>query len=186
MALTAWKTWASGDTLTAADMNTYVRDNGRWLSGNATGGSPQVRVYNSANINVSGSTDETLTFNSERFDVGGLHSTTTNTGRLTVPSGGAGLYLVFAHVIWGAYSDSTIRRIRLFTNATTPFASVAHGAISTAGVNTAQSIVGIAANQTATDYFTVVAYQGSASALGLDIQASGNQSPEFGAIWLSE
>jgi hypothetical protein len=186
MALTAWKTWASGDTLTAADMNTYVRDNGRWLSGNATGGSPQCRVYNSANINISGSTDETLTFNSERYDVGAMHSTTTNTGRLTVPTGGAGMYLVFAHVVWGAFSDSTIRRIRIFGNGTTPLASVANPAISTAAVNTAQTIVTIAANQTATDYFTVVVFQGSASGLGLDIQSSANQSPEFGAVWLSE
>lgn len=184
MALTAWKTWASGDTLTASDMNTYVRDNGRWLSGNATGGSPNARVYNSANINLEEDVEKTLTFDSERYDTG-MHSTVTNTGRLTVPSGGAGIYIVYATVIWGAGSDSTVRRLRLLTNATTAFAVQGGPAISTASINTHMSVVGIS-SVAATDYFTVVGFQSNSSVIGLDIQASGNASPEFGAVWISE
>lgn len=32
MPYTSWKSWATSEVLTSADMNAYVRDNGRWLS----------------------------------------------------------------------------------------------------------------------------------------------------------
>jgi hypothetical protein len=184
MGLTNWKTWASGDTLTASDMNTYVRDNGRWLSGNASGSSPNCRVYNSTNFNVAGSTDTNVTFDSERYDQGGMHSTVTSTDRLTVPAGGAGIYLVYGTVIFGAYSDSTVRRARLTVNGTA-FAQHQQPAVSTASVNTAIAIAGVS-SVSAADIFRLSVYQASASGLGLDIQASPNGSPEFGAVWLNE
>jgi hypothetical protein len=184
MPLTSWKTWASGDTLTAADMNTYVRDNGRWLSGHTTGGSPNCRVYNSTNFNVAGSTDTNVTFDSERYDDGGMHSTATNTDRLTVPSGGDGIYIVFGTVIFGAFSDATLRRCRLTVNGTT-FAQHQQPAIATASINTAISIVGVSLAG-ATDIFRLNVRQESTSALGLDLQASPNGSPEFGAVWICE
>lgn len=184
MGLTAWKTWASGDTLTAADMNTYVRDNGRWMSGNATGGSPNCRVYNSTTFNVAGSTDTNVTFDSERYDDGGMHSTSTNTDRITVPSGGDGIYLVFGTVIFGAFSDSTLRRARLTVNST-PFAQHQQPAISTASINTAISIVGVSLTSAA-DILRLNVRQESTSALGLDLQATANASPEFGAVWICE
>ena len=53
-------------------------------------------AWNSATQSVPASTFTVLTFDSEDYDVGGLHSTVTNTSRLTVPSGGDGLYLITA------------------------------------------------------------------------------------------
>ena len=55
---------------------------------------PAARVYNSGNILTAVSGWESLTFNSERFDTDGMHSLSENTGRLTAPAGGAGLYLI--------------------------------------------------------------------------------------------
>lgn len=51
-------------------------------------------AFNSGNISLPNSTSTTITFDSELFDVDGYHSTTTNTSRLTVPTGKSGKFLV--------------------------------------------------------------------------------------------
>ncbi|WP_373071319.1 hypothetical protein [Gemmatimonas sp.] len=47
---------------------------------------------------VSATTATAVLFNTETFDVGGLHSTSVNTSRITIPAGGDGLWL-FAHTV---------------------------------------------------------------------------------------
>jgi hypothetical protein len=53
-----------------------------------------VSVYNSTSTNLTDGSYVTLTFNTESFDTDGFHSTSTNTSRLTVPTGLGGKYLV--------------------------------------------------------------------------------------------
>ena len=68
------------------------------------------RVYNSVNQNVLNDTDTNVTFDSERWDSGGIHSTLSDTHRLTAPEDG--LYVVTAHVQWAANATG-YRRIAL-------------------------------------------------------------------------
>ena len=56
------------------------------------------RAYNSAAESITNSTVQTLTFDSERYDNGNLHSTVTNTSRLTAAK--AGKYFITGHVVW--------------------------------------------------------------------------------------
>jgi hypothetical protein len=59
------------------------------------------RLYNSANISVAHDTWTTgLTFNSEQSDQGGMHSTVTNTNRITFPE--AGFYVFGAQASFAA------------------------------------------------------------------------------------
>jgi len=60
-----------------------------------------VSVYDSSNQAIANGTTTALTFNSEYFDTNGYHSTSTNTSRLTVPTGKAGYYLMTAQ---GSYN----------------------------------------------------------------------------------
>jgi hypothetical protein len=53
-------------------------------------------------IDVPNNTVVTATFNSESFDTNGYHSTVTNTSRLTVPTGKAGYYYIFAKLEYAA------------------------------------------------------------------------------------
>jgi hypothetical protein len=53
---------------------------------------PRWRVYNSADINILNNTETAVTFNSERFDTDAFHSTGSNTSRITIPTGFAGVY----------------------------------------------------------------------------------------------
>lgn len=53
-------------------------------------------VYNSANTTVSNNSELFFTYNSEVYDSDAYHSTSSNTGRLTIPSGKSGYYKVYA------------------------------------------------------------------------------------------
>lgn len=64
---------------------------------------PTARVYNSAAIDIVTATPTALTFNSEWWDNDDIHSTATNTDRLTAPV--TGIYLVIVSIEWEADAD---------------------------------------------------------------------------------
>lgn len=70
---------------------------------------PQARVYNSGAISIPNITLTALTFDSERYDSGSLHSTSANTSRLTAPV--TGLYNIGGNVEFA--SNATGYRILL-------------------------------------------------------------------------
>lgn len=69
---------------------------------------PNAHAFNSAVQSIPDTTATLVTFDSETWDVGAMHSTTVNTDRLTAPIGGAGLYLCAANLAFAA--NATGRR----------------------------------------------------------------------------
>lgn len=63
-------------------------------AGSGTAATVGCRVYASSSLSLNNASDTLLTFDSERFDTNTFHDTSSNTGRLTVPSGKAGKYLI--------------------------------------------------------------------------------------------
>jgi hypothetical protein len=65
-------------------------------------------IYPSTTRNnyLSANTTTTITFDSELFDTDGFHSTSTNTNRITVPSGKAGYYAVSGCVMTTTNTDA--------------------------------------------------------------------------------
>jgi len=57
-------------------------------------------VFNSVSQNITTNVDTIVTFDSERNDTNGFHSTSTNTGRITIPTGYGGKYLITAQLKW--------------------------------------------------------------------------------------
>ena len=53
-------------------------------------------AYNNATTTVANNSEAFFTYNSETYDTDGYHSTSTNTGRLTIPTGKSGYYLVYS------------------------------------------------------------------------------------------
>jgi len=114
--MTSWTTPAtwSGATLTAAQLNEQLRDDTlnieerlalhgiRSATTLARVGSAVVgaRATASTYQTVSANTDTTLLWDTEAWDTDGFHDTATNTGRLTIPSGLGGRYLVWAAIGW--------------------------------------------------------------------------------------
>jgi hypothetical protein len=92
-------------------MNTHVRDNLNYLYN-----PPSVDAYNSAAISVANITWTALTFDSERWDPAGFHSTSVNTGRCTVPSGYAGEFDIGATGYFAAAAGGTVIGMRILVN----------------------------------------------------------------------
>ena len=177
MAWTTPKTWSVSEVLTAANMNTYLRDNTDWIGTSH----PHCRVYNSANISITTSgTAQAVTFDSERYDVANMHSTSSNTSRITVPTGGGGVYIVGGALSWTANATG-VRQTRLQTNGTTIYL-IAESATTTA-TSAMPLPVATAIAMVAGDYVELIALQTSGGAL--NTLASSNYAPEFWAHWQS-
>lgn len=128
------------------------------------------RVYNNADLTIATATATALTFNSERWDDAAIHSTSTNTGRLTVPA--PGRYSVGAHVRF-ASNATGFRVVYLYVNSTL-IAIDARPAVNGGPTDISITTEWEAA---AGDYFTVQVYQSSGG--NLAVTAAGNYSPEF-------
>lgn len=131
------------------------------------------RVYNSANLSVPNNATTALTFDSERFDVGGFHSTSVNPDRLTAP--GDGYYLIGAHVQFASVAGGR-REFDLFLNGTT-YIAVAEESNVPDGTGLLRAALSTLYRLTQGDYVTLQIYQTSGAPL--NILASGNYSPEF-------
>lgn len=66
-----------------------------------------VRVQRSTNQSIPNATLTAITWDVESEDAGGFHSTVSNTDRLTVPTGKAGVYLVHCSMSFAADADGS-------------------------------------------------------------------------------
>lgn len=130
------------------------------------------RAYNSGALTISNNSLTWLTFSSTRDNsTDGMHSTSSNTGRLTAPV--AGWYLITAAIRW-ASNATGVRQLYLRANGSTYIDTVNQDAVGT--TNTRQTIATLyylAANE----YVEAAVYQNSGG--NLDVDASAAISPEF-------
>lgn len=168
---------ATSDVISATIWNQDVVDNVAWVAEEK----PRARVYNSASVaHTSSGSWQSCTFNSERYDVGGCHSTSSNTSRLTVPTGGGGLYVIGGCIAFAANSTG-IRGIRILLNGTT--------ALCEAETDNLGASLGVALSVTtdhelaAGDYVELQGFQNSGS--NLNMLALARSSPEFWFRWVA-
>lgn len=135
----------------------------------------RVRVYNDANISLTNATLTALTFNTEQWDTDTMHSTVSNTGRLTATT--AGYYVITGAVLFAANATGK-RLLRIRLNGTTTIAEVQD--TNAGGVETLSLIIGTQYNLAATEYVEFLAYQDSGGALNV-LDGSLN-SPEFAMV----
>ena len=173
MAYTTDRTWVPGEVATAAYFNTYLRDNVKWLSTDK----PMARCYNTPGQSVNASSTTTLTYNTNRFDNASVHSTSSNTNRLTVPSGAGGKWLFGTYTLMpgqatvGNYQVSTIRQ----TGVTTIAANQVQ-VVNSASFGPGMTVVTMW-SMTATDWVDSTYFQDGAAALTFTSQ-------EFWGIWV--
>lgn len=140
-----------------------VRDGIVWLAGDAASGGPKpmTTAYNSAAQSIATATATALTMDSERYDVGGCHSTSSNTSRLTVPSGAGGVYAIGASVKWTNSSTSGFRQLALRLNGATTIAVIeGDGTTNETALTISKDY-----KLSATDYVEAVVYQTSGGLL---------------------
>lgn len=98
MAYSDLTTRSSGYKITASDWNALVDGMNLANSGTASKGRPAVMATDTGTSALTTATWTLMTFAGEDYDTATMHSTSTNTGRLTVPTGGAGLYHLTGNV----------------------------------------------------------------------------------------
>jgi hypothetical protein len=138
---------------------------------------PAVRAFNSALVAAADGAVVTVPFNSESFDTAGLHSTTTNTGRLVAPV--AGVYQVTGGVRWSANASGT-RFLAIGKNGGSWQASdwrPAAGALFNITDQSVSTLVALDAG----DWVQLDAYQDSGSALTI---GSGTLGPYLAMHWV--
>lgn len=179
MTFTTPKTWAVGDVLTAADMNTYVRSNAAWLGTDK----PSARVYHNTTQSIASGSYTALVFNSELYDGAGMHSTVSNTGRLTVPAGAGGVYSIGGCVELDDSAGNPVRRgIQIRVNGATVIArdEADRNPSNDAplAISTEYFLAGAG-----TSYVELMVMQNSG--VSINALASGGYSPHFWAHWVS-
>lgn len=140
---------------------------------------PTVRAFNSANIAVGSASWTSLTFDSEAFDNATMHSTSSNTSRLT--STVSGIYLVGATVHFAANATGT-RQLRLYQNGATVVARNATSSTLSGSVVTVLEITALV-NLPSGNYVEVQAYQDSGGSLNVAFESGA--SPVFWATLVS-
>jgi hypothetical protein len=166
---TAPKTWISTDVPTYTDFND-ISENLRFLHTK-----DRVHAYDSADQNISNTTWELMTWDSEDYDNNTLHSTSSNTGRLTCQS--SGLYLVEFKINWEVNTTGQ-RRVMLRKNSGgSDSGGTAQGTWYAEAIGTEQTTVaggrGIVLNTGGSnDYVELFVYQNSGGSLAVKSGAS--------------
>ncbi|MHB8511491.1 MAG: hypothetical protein ACYDCC_04870 [Actinomycetota bacterium] len=149
------RTWTVGEAVSAASLNTDLRDNENYLN-TAKG----ARAYITAALGVVDSTNTIPDLTTTQFDTDGFHSNVTNPSRMTVPTGLGGLYTITAQVDWA--SNSTGRRVLWILYNGAVLAEETKTAIN--GTDTLQQVTTIT-QLAQTDYVQIQLWQNSATTL---------------------
>lgn len=176
MPYTSPATVVTGTTITSAWGNSVKA--GEDFLANA----PTCRVYNSASIATVTATDTRMTFNTERFDNDTMHSTVTNTGRITINT--AGVYEFKFHYRW-QQNATGYRQTRIVLNPSGAGAGTEIGfkLVPGNGVNVLIESLSTRWKCIVGDFVEVWCFQTSGG--GLTIDAAPAYSPEFSACWES-
>lgn len=114
-AIKTYTAQASGKALPFDVVQSY-QDEITGMQTTLSNGLARVQVMHNTTQSITSSTWTALLFNSEDHDTGGMHSTSSNTSRLTVPSGGAaGAFLLHAAAAFAANATG-VRGIRFRKN----------------------------------------------------------------------
>jgi hypothetical protein len=99
--------------------NTYLMADSTQSTGLKYVGFQGATPYNSTASTIPNNTWTSISMNSEYFDTDGFHSTSTNTARLTIPTGMGGKYLVTCNVLMDPNANG-YRQLRVINQDLTP------------------------------------------------------------------
>jgi hypothetical protein len=153
MAWTAPITWTASHVVTAAELNTGVRDNLNFLhtfSG--------VYGYKAADQTLTTAVEAAMVMDTESYDTDAYHDNATTNTRFTIPTGFDGYYLLGAMVDF-AGNATGVRRLSLRLNGAT---ELALAQVSAAGATvTRMGTVSLITHLAAADYVEATVFQNS-------------------------
>lgn len=170
-------TWTTGKKISAALLNTDVRDEALFWTTNrpfAEG------IQNTAQGTLTASTWTDINFDAETIDRDGQHSTVTNTPRFVLGNT-LGWYLVSAYLPWAGNTTGTGRRARLALNGTEINGTQVIVPPGSGGVSCVipGKLIGVG---TSTDYVTLQGFHDATTAIAPNV--SGGVRAFLSAIWI--
>ena len=160
MAWTTPSTYVAGAILTAASLNTNVRDNTGFLF------KPPMCVVSRASQVFANATSANVEFTTETVDTDSMHVTTpaATATRITIVT--AGVYIFTAGGVWATTAGRKVMQI------------LKNGvAVSVSDIDTgAGQVLSFTGSAVATDYFQVLGYQASGGGIAMT-------DAHFGATW---
>lgn len=135
-----------------------------WATASSTASFVGVSLYSSVNVSAANNTQTVFTFDSELFDTNNFHSTSSNTGRITIPTGKAGYYLISGTLVWVG-NGTGYRSLTLTKNGTSSLLALDNGSPNA----TYQTFLNgtVIANLAEGDYVTMDGTQSSGGALNM-------------------
>lgn len=170
-------TVTTGELIDAAEWNA-VAD-----SINFHSNPPACRLFSTVTTSLPNNATVVVTFDSERYDTDGMHSTSVNPSRITVNT--AGLYIVTAHVAFSSDTDYTRLLVDILANGAT---AIARHSLENPGADSNLRGFSVATvwKASATNYFEVRCLQVNTGAGTETVDVLGAISPEFSATWIGK
>lgn len=166
-------TFVAGSILTAAQLNSNVRDAGNfWLTVK-----PALETIQTSPQAIGTGAWTSVTFDTDVYDNDGMHSTVTNTSRATAIT--AGRYLFLASLDF-ASNATGLRAIKFLINGTTSYAK--DGQLAAPSGTDVALFTGITKYLNVADYLELQCWQSSGGNLNT---GSGDGQPRLQAIWLA-
>lgn len=166
-------TFVAGSVLTAAQLNSNVRDAGNfWLTVK-----PALETIQASPQAIGTSTWTSVTFDTDVYDNDGMHSTVTNPSRATAVT--AGRYLFLASLDF-ALNASGLRAVKFLVNGTTSYAK--DGQLVAPTSTDVALFTGMMTYLSAADYVELQCWQSSGGSLNT---GSGDGQPRLQAMWLA-
>jgi hypothetical protein len=115
---------------------------------------------------INNATWTAVTFDTEAVDTNAFHSTSSNTSRITIPTGYAGKYQVNYSVSYGTGSATGLRYAQIYKNGATYVGSATVlSATTSANISANNSLIMVLAEA---DYIEAYIYQSSGSSMAMD------------------
>jgi hypothetical protein len=155
---------------------TEYYDGTNWVASSGASAFAGCLLFNSADYSIANNTTTVLTWNSETYDTNTFHSTSTNTSRITIPSGKAGYYLITCMVFFENGSAANALRMRVLKNGTSIYSNQETQQFQKG------SVLSVPVNLAVGDYVEIQAFQNS-GATGT-IYAGTTENAHFSASFL--
>lgn len=161
MAYTSDRTWVTGEVVTASYMNTYIRDNIKWLSTDK----PMFNGSSGTGQSLSASVYTGINYGSENFNNYGtsFHSTSSNPSRISAPSGVGGKYIFGAFIEFSWSSIGVFRLMAVRANGSAIWSQGGCGTVGSSGTTPVSTSAVISLS--ALGYAELCSYQDSGGAL---------------------